>query len=88
MLTGSWEHTNNVFNNKLVRLTSGRILAPAEIRVDLGLDNDHRGFVGAVWHSDDDGHIWHRSANVVNLLDQAIEVQEPHLVELRDGALR
>ena len=84
VLTPGWERVCFTHNNKLMRLTSGRILVPAEIQVDVGLGNDHRGFVSAVWHSDD-GHSWHRSANVVNLLDQAIEAQEPHLVELRDG---
>ena len=85
VLTGSEEHASLVHNNKLLRLMSGRILAPAEVQVDLGLGNDHRGWVSAVWRSDDDGHTWHRSANVVNMLDQGIEAQEPHVVELRDG---
>jgi sialidase-1 len=53
----------------------------------LGLSNDHRGYVCAVWHSDDDGHTWTRSENVVSLLEVGVEAQEPHVVELRDGRL-
>lgn len=85
VLTPSKERICQVFNDKLLRLSNDRILAPAELRVDIGLNNDHRGFVCATWYSDDDGHIWHRSDNDVNMLEQGIESQEPHLVELRDG---
>lgn len=87
ILTVSREHTNNVFNNKLIRITSGRIMAPGEMRVNFGLKNDHRGFVSTVWYSDNDGHTWHRSSNVVDMLDQRIECQEPHLVELKNGQI-
>ena len=85
VLTPSKERICQVHNDKLLRLSSDRILAPAELRVDIGLNNDHRGFVCATWYSDDDGHIWHRSDNDVNMLEQDIESQEPHLVELKDG---
>ena len=85
VLTPSSERACLVHNDKLLRLASDRILAPAELRVDMGLENDHRGFVSTAWYSDDDGHTWQRSDNHVNLLQQGIESQEPHLVELRDG---
>ena len=85
VLTPTLEYFIGVHNNKLLRLTSGRILAAAEIHVDMGLGNDHRGFASTAWRSDDDGHTWHRSSNIVNLLDHGIESQEPHIVELRDG---
>ena len=85
VLTPGRERICQMHNAKLLRLSSGRILAPAELRVDIGLENDHRGFVSTVWYSDDDGHTWHRSDNDVSMLEQGIEAQEPHLVELRDG---
>lgn len=87
VITPTPERCSLVHNSKLLRLSDGRILAPAEIRVDLGLGNDHRGFVSATWYSDDDGHTWQRSASVVDMLAQRVESQEPHVVELKDGRL-
>ena len=74
--------TNHVFNDKLIQLPSGRILAPyeREIREEGG---DHRGYVSAVFYSDDDGYSWQQSDNVVDTLP--VEAQEPHVVPLRDG---
>ena len=76
--------TNHIFNDKLIQLPSGRILAPCEreIREEGG---DHRGFVSMVFYSDDDGYSWHQSENVVDTLP--VEAQEPHVVPLRDGRL-
>ena len=85
VLTPGSEHICQMHNDKLLRLSGGRILAPAELRVDTGLDNDHRGFVSTAWYSDDDGHTWHRSDNDVDMLKEGVESQEPHLVELKDG---
>ncbi len=75
---------NHVFNDKLVQLPSGRILAPCEreIREEGG---DHRGYVSTVFHSDDDGYSWHQSENVVDTLP--VEAQEPHVVPLRNGRM-
>ena len=74
--------TNHVFNDKLVQLPSGRILAPCEreIREEGG---DHRGYVSAVFYSDDDGYSWQQSESIVDMLP--VEAQEPHVVPLRDG---
>ena len=74
--------TNHVFNDKLIQLPSGRILAPCEreIKEEGG---DHRGYVSTVFYSDDDGYSWHQSESVVDTLP--VEAQEPHLVLLRDG---
>ena len=74
--------TNHVFNNKLIQLPSGRILAPCEreIREEGG---DHRGFISIVFYSDDDGYSWHQSQNAVDTLP--VEAQEPHVVLLHDG---
>ena len=85
VLTPSRARICQAHNDKLVRLSNDRILAAAELRIDIGLNDDHRGFVCATWYSDDDGHTWHRSDNDVNMLQQGIESQEPHLVELKDG---
>ena len=51
VLTPSSERACLVHNDKLLRLASDRILAPAELRVDMGLGNDHRGFVSTAWYS-------------------------------------
>ncbi|MYJ79868.1 MAG: exo-alpha-sialidase [Caldilineaceae bacterium SB0670_bin_27] len=74
--------TNHVFNDKLIQLPSGRILAPCEreIKEEGG---DHRGYVSAVFYSDDGGYSWRQSENVVDTLP--VEAQEPHVVPLRDG---
>ncbi len=74
--------TNHVFNDKLIQLPSGRILAPCEreIKEEGG---DHRGYVSAVFYSDDDGYSWRQSENVVDTLP--VEAQEPHVIPLRDG---
>ena len=85
VLTPSRESSVLVHNAKLLRLSTGRILAPAEVRVDMGPANDHRGWVSTAWHSDNDGHTWQRSQNEVNLLAQGVEAQEPHVAELHDG---
>ena len=76
--------TNHVFNDKLIQLPSGRILAPCEreIKEEGG---DHRGYVSMVFYSDDDGYSWHQSENVVDTLP--LEAQEPHVVPLNDGRL-
>lgn len=87
VLTASHRRIAIVHNAKLLRISGGRILAPAEIRIDMGRENDHRGFVAAVWYSDDDGHSWYRSENTVDMLAAGIEAQEAHLVELRDGRI-
>ena len=74
--------TNHVFNDKLIQLPSGRILAPCE-REAKERGGDHRGYVSTVFYSDDDGYSWRQSENVVNTLP--VEAQEPHVVPLRNG---
>jgi len=72
------------FNDKLICLSSGRLIAPVERQVDAS-GSDHRGYVSYVHYSDDNGYSWKRSANEVNTLP--VEAQEPHVVELKDGRL-
>ncbi|MCL4694934.1 MAG: glycoside hydrolase [Candidatus Hydrogenedentes bacterium] len=73
-----------VHNNKLLLLSSGRIIVPVEYqrRTEGG---DHSGYVSYCMYSDDNGYTWWRSDNEVSLLP--VETQEPHVVELRDGRL-
>jgi sialidase-1 len=77
------EGCNAVHNDKLVQLSSGRIIAPGEreVRPDPG---QHRGYVSFAYYSDDNGYSW-RKSNEVNVLP--VEAQEPHVVELKDGRL-
>lgn len=73
-----------VHNDKLVQLSSGRVIAPGEFAFATKED-DHAGYVSYTVYSDDNGYSWHESKNVVNLLP--VEAQEPHVVELKDGRL-
>jgi len=75
---------NIVHNDKLVQLSSGRIVVPAEHEHSKPED-DHGGYVSYTVYSDDNGYSWHQSKNMVNVLP--IEAQEPHVVELKDGRL-
>ena len=73
-----------VHNDKLLQLSSGRILAPVEYELTEE-GGDHRGFVSYVFYSDDNALSWHMSKNMVNVLP--VEAQEPHVIELKDGRL-
>ncbi len=70
-------------NAKLLRLSTGRILAPCEYKKRMPSTEDHSGYVCVVFHSDDDGHSWWVSRNDVDMNPH--EAQEPHVVELKDG---
>ena len=71
-----------VHNDKLVQLSTGRILAPVEHELSEE-GGDHRGFVSYVFYSDDNALSWRMSKNMINVLP--VEAQEPHVVELKDG---
>ena len=73
-----------VHNDKLVQLSSGRIIAPVEHEL-AEEGGDHRGFVSYVFYSDDNALSWRMSKNMINVLP--VESQEPHVVELNDGRL-
>ncbi|MFO7975096.1 MAG: sialidase family protein [Candidatus Hydrogenedentota bacterium] len=73
-------------NDKLVLLSTGRIIAPVEVETAKP-ENDHGGYVSYTAYSDDNGYSWWRSTNEVNLQNEGIETQEPHVVELKDGRL-
>lgn len=77
-----------VHNDRLVVLSTGRILATAEHKAYLPTTQDHSGYVGMTFFSDDGGYSWQASSNTVDLYgEQKIEVQEADCVELRDGRL-
>jgi len=78
-----------VHNDRLSTLSSGRIVAPAEYKAHLPRTNDHEGYVGMTFYSDDQGHSWQASKNTVDLYGDGkhIEVQEADVVELKDGRL-
>lgn len=77
-----------VHNDRLQRLSSGRVLAVAEYKAYLPSSDDHSGYVGMTFQSNDDGLSWYPSSNTVDLFkDKHMEVQEADVVELRDGRL-
>ncbi|MEA1951522.1 MAG: sialidase family protein, partial [Planctomycetota bacterium] len=72
-----------VHNDKLFTLSSGRIVATGEYKAHMPSSRDHSGYVGIAFYSDDDGHTWQVSENVVDMMP--VEVQEADGVELKDG---
>ncbi len=72
-----------VHNDKLVLLSDGRIIAPAEFSPGAERGS-HSSYVATAFYSDENGYDWRMSRNVVRA---EYEVQEPHVVELRDGRL-
>ena len=75
---------DGLFNDKPVRLSSGRLIAPVEREAQVA-GGDHAGYASGVYFSDDNGYSWRKSDNEVKVLP--IEAQEPHVVELKDGRL-
>jgi sialidase-1 len=65
-----------------VQLSTGRILAPAEYKAHFPSTQDHSGYVGSAFFSDDGGFSWQVSTNTVDMMP--VEFQEPHAVELKD----
>lgn len=74
-----------VHNGNLFTLSTGRIVAMAEYKAHRPSTDDHGGFVGIAFYSDDNGYSWQVSKNVVDM--QPIEVQEAGGVELKDGRI-
>jgi sialidase-1 len=70
-------------NDRMHILSSGRILVPAHFKAYKPSTDDHGGYVGLSFFSDDGGYSWQVSKNVVDM--QPIELQEPDAVELKDG---
>ena len=77
-----------VHNDRIHRLSTGRILAAGEYKAYLPSSSDHSGYVGITFASDDGGHSWWPSGNTVDLYgDEKVEVQEADVAELKDGRL-
>lgn len=72
-----------VHNDRLSTLSTGRIVAMAEYKAHYPSSNDHSGYAGIAFFSDDLGHTWQVSKNTVDMMP--IEVQEADAVELKDG---
>ena len=73
---------DGAFNDKPVRLSTGRILVPVEQEAEVG-EHDHQGYVSYTYYSDDNGMSWRPSENKVRALP--VEAQEPHVIELKNG---
>ena len=77
-----------IHNDKVFTLKDGRIIAMAEYKDYMPGTNDHGGYVGLCFYSDDNGHTWYPSKNKVDMYKtQKVDVQEPDAVELKDGRL-
>lgn len=74
-----------VHNDRIHTLSNGRILAIAEFKAHMPSTEDHRGYVGMSFFSDDMGYSWQASKNTVDMYP--IEVQEGDSVELKDGRI-
>ena len=80
-------HVGCVFihNDRLMTLSTGRILAIAEYKAYMPSRADHAGYVGLAFYSDNDGYGWQASKNTVDMYP--IEAQEADGVELKDGRI-
>ena len=87
-----------LINHRVIQLESGRLLAPfsfiPDARKYYGSPLDSRGsrrggyrWEGFCLYSDDDGRTWHRSQSTVRLPKYPTGVQEPGVVELKDGSI-
>ena len=74
-----------VHNDRLVQLASGRILAIGEYKAHMPSSDDHSGYAGISFFSDDEGYSWQVSKNIVDMAP--IEFQEAGAVELKDGRI-
>ena len=76
-------------NDRLQRLSTGRLLMMAEYKAHLPSSDDHSGYVGMSFFSDDGGYSWQPSRNTVDAFKDGarVEVQEADAVELSDGRL-
>jgi sialidase-1 len=74
-----------VHNDRLLLLSTGKILAPAAWKAYRPSSDDHGGYVGMAFFSDDQGFSWQASKNTVDM--QPVEVQEADAVELKDGRI-
>jgi sialidase-1 len=74
-----------VHNDRVQTLSNGRLLTIAEYKAHKPSTEDHSGFVGMSFFSDDQGYTWQVGKNTVDM--QPIEFQEADAVELKDGRI-
>jgi len=74
-----------VHNDKITRLSSGRIVAAYERKKRWPDSNDHAGYVAGTFYSDDNGYSWQMSSSEVDM--DPMEAQEAHVEALKDGRL-
>lgn len=67
-------------NDRVIRLTSGRLLVPVASTPDVKTDNH---FMCRTWISDDAGHTWRVSAGTVDYAERG--AMEPEVLEMKDG---
>lgn len=76
-----------VNNDRVIRLESGRLVAPASFRQAAGKVAAHPG-IAICYLSDDDGRTWRRSKSELHPPERSRSgLQEPAVVELKDGKL-
>ena len=71
-----------VNNDRVVRLSTGRLIAPAASTADVREENH---FVSSCFISDDSGKTWRRGKGVVDAPKRG--AMEPEVIELKDGRL-
>lgn len=73
-------------NHRVIQLASGRLLAPFSYVPDLAR-RDQFSWKGVCYYSDDSGKTWTRGSATVELPKYPTGVQEPGLIELKDGSV-
>ena len=74
-----------IHNDRLMTLSTGRILSIGEYKAYMPSRSDHNGYVALAFYSDNDGYGWQVSRNNVDMYP--IEAQEADAVELKDGRI-
>lgn len=69
-------------NDRVIRLKSGRLLAPTASSADVEKENH---FVCRAWISDDAGHTWRAGAGTVDYAQRG--AMEPEVLEMNDGRI-
>lgn len=77
---------NGVVNDRVLRLSTGRILFATEMKPPRPVDAEAKCGKVAVFYSDDEGESWARSTELVTSpYNDTTQFQEPGLAELADG---
>ena len=73
-------------NHRVIQLTSGRLLAPISYVPDVSKRSQF-SWEGFCYYSDDNGRTWGRSKGQIRMPKYPVGVQEPGLIELKDGSV-